>query len=169
MEFPDASGLRPTGDRIKQTLFNWLGQSLSGKHCLDAYAGSGALGFEAASRGAERVVLCETDLNALKFLNRNAASLDARQCEIIAGDVTTWLGRGGGNFDVVFCDPPFAKVAHAAFLDAVAARLNSDALVYVESDSPLDGLAGPTLPYEIAKQSKAGAVYFGLLRLIPTR
>jgi 16S rRNA (guanine(966)-N(2))-methyltransferase RsmD len=165
LAFPNIDGLRPTGDRIKQTLFNWLGQNLSGKNCLDAYAGSGALGFEAASRGAARVVLCEIDPTALQLLKQNATALHARQCEIIPCDVKGWLATSDETFDVAFCDPPFSGADHAKFLRAVLPHLAPDGLVYVESNTPIDALLGTDSPYAIAKQRKAGAVYFGLLRL----
>jgi 16S rRNA (guanine(966)-N(2))-methyltransferase RsmD len=169
LEFPDADGLRPTGDRIKQTLFNWLGQSLTGKVCLDAYAGSGALGFEAASRGAERVVLCEVHPAAIKTLRQNVAVLGAPQCEIVPRDVRGWLAASDDIFDVVFCDPPFAAADYQGFLGAVLPHLADDGAVYVESGTPLETLLPPSAPFEISRQGKAGAVYFGLLRLNTAR
>jgi 16S rRNA (guanine966-N2)-methyltransferase len=169
LDFTDAPGLRPTGDRIKQTAFNWLGQSLHGKTCLDAFAGSGALGFEAASRGAEQVVLCEVDTEAVKFLRQNAEKLAATRCKIVAIDVLSWLKTNTTKFDVVFCDPPFASDQHQRFLAAIAPHLAPGALIYVEAAAPLESLVDPVGPFAILKASRAGAVYFGLLHLISAR
>ena len=91
LHFPDIEGLRPTPDRVRETLFNWLGQDLSGLQCLDLYAGSGALGFEAASRGASRVVLVERDAEAVRAMRENATRLSATELEIRSGDVLAWL------------------------------------------------------------------------------
>src|SRR6185369_15108862 len=102
-------GLRPTPDRVRETLFNWLGQELTGLACLDLFAGSGALGFEAASRGAARVVLVEKDRVALAELERSLAALGAAQVSIVAGDAHAFLKREQALFDVVFLDPPFRQ------------------------------------------------------------
>jgi 16S rRNA (guanine(966)-N(2))-methyltransferase RsmD len=169
LEFAEVPGLRPTGDRVKQTAFNWLGQSLHGKTCLDAFAGSGALGFEAASRGADGVILCETDAAATTFLRQNAERLAAEQCKIVAIDVFSWLKTNTTKFDVVFCDPPFASDKHRLFLAAIAPHLAPQALVYVEAASPLEALTNPDGAFAILKTSRAGAVYFGLLHLKSAR
>jgi 16S rRNA (guanine966-N2)-methyltransferase len=184
LRFPSAPGLRPTGDRVRQTLFNWLGQTMHGKSCLDAFAGSGALGFEAASRGASRVVLCEVDRGALTALRANQAILAATQCQIVSQDALMFLRGTTEKFDVVFCDPPFSQDMHSAFLAAVLPQLAPDGVVYVESPTPLDTLAvlqalyaanaavTPNPPsagsprYAVLKSGKAGAVYFGLLGLV---
>src|SRR5215470_13922301 len=104
LHFPAAPGLRPTPDRVRETLFNWLGQDLSGLACLDLYAGSGALGFEAASRGAARVVLVERDRVAAAALEKSRAELGAGEVEIVAGDADAYLKRARERFDVVFLD-----------------------------------------------------------------
>ena len=98
---PSRPGLRPTPDRVRETLFNWLGQDLSGRACLDLFAGSGALGFEAASRGAARVVMVEQDSSALAVLNETRARLGARQVELVRGDAFEYLEGAGERFDVV--------------------------------------------------------------------
>lgn len=166
--FPDVDGLRPTADRVRETLFNWLGQSLHGKHCLDAFAGSGALGFEAASRGAASVTMCELDRSALIFLRENALALEAANCTIIAGDSVKWLERSSTVFDIVFCDPPFADGLHEPFLSAISSHIMPESLVYVESGAPLDKLPVVAAGYDLVKSAKAGAVFFGLLRLKTT-
>ncbi len=168
LAFPEVAGLRPTGDRIRQTAFNWLGQSLHGKACLDAFAGSGALGFEAASRGAERVVLCEANLTAVGSLRENVRRLEAAQCDVRAQDVFEWLKSNRLKFDVVFCDPPFDANLHAAFLAALLPHLAADASVYVESNQPLGALVSDAGGYALVKSRKAGTVYFGLLRPLST-
>jgi 16S rRNA (guanine966-N2)-methyltransferase len=160
---------------VRQTLFNWLGQSLHGLHCLDAFAGSGALGFEAASRGAARVLMCEVDRAAVAALqdNRNRFAESASEtskaaaaaCEIAAMPVEQWLSRHSTQFDVVFCDPPFQTHQQAAFLQRVRTHLAPGARVYVEADGPLEAMLAAVPGVEWLKTSKAGAVYFGLLRL----
>jgi 16S rRNA (guanine966-N2)-methyltransferase len=98
LHFPDASGLRPTPDRVRETLFNWLGQRLHGLVCLDAFAGSGALGFEAASRGAARVVMLERDGKVRDALRQNAGLLRIEGVEILQMDALAYLARAGGSF-----------------------------------------------------------------------
>jgi 16S rRNA (guanine966-N2)-methyltransferase len=166
LTFPDANGLRPTGDRVKQTLFNWLGQSLLERVCLDAFAGSGALGFEAASRGAQQVILCEAQGETARSLAENAKRLGAQQCRVVHADVRLWLRTNGLKFDVVFCDPPFLEAILDTFLAQLVPHLAEDALVYVESAQPVETLSGIHSHFVVEKASKAGAVHFGLLRLI---
>ncbi len=168
VQFPDADGLRPTPDRVRATVFNWLGQSLVGKVCLDAFAGSGALGFEAASRGADHVFMCETNALALKALRENTTLLQASRCQVVAKDVLVWLKNSPTVFDVVFCDPPFNAGLIEPFLTAIAKHLAPTGVVYLES-----GILYKNMPiicenYEVLKSSKAGAVHFGLLRLKAT-
>lgn len=164
VRFPDALGLRPTPDRVRATVFNWLGQTLHGKVCLDAFAGSGALGFEAASRGADEVTLCETDARAVQALRDNARLLQATNCKIVDSDVFSWLKKNPARFDVVFCDPPFVGRLHLPFLQAIAAHLTPGGVVYIETGEPLDPLVVTAVGYDVLKSSQAGAVYFGLLR-----
>lgn len=153
-------GLRPTPDRVRETLFNWLGQELTGLACLDLFAGSGALGFEAASRGAARVVMVEKDRVALAELHRSRAALGADQVLIVAGDADAFLAREKDRFDVVFLDPPFRQNAVPALLAKLPARLQQGARVYVESGVP----AAMTLPWRELKQARAGQVSYQLLR-----
>ena len=153
-------GLRPTPDRVRETLFNWLGQDLAGLACLDLYAGSGALGFEAASRGAARVVMVEKDRAARAALQRSRAALGAAEVEIVAGDAAAFLARGEERFDVVFLDPPFRQNAVPAILGSLGRRLVPRARVYVESDAPV--VAVP--PWIELKRGKAGRVSYQLLQ-----
>ena len=160
LRVPARPGLRPTPDRVRETLFNWLGQDLSDLACLDLFAGSGALGFEAASRGAALVVLVEKDRIALAELERNRAELGAAQVEIHGGDASAFLARGGARFDVVFLDPPFRQNALPALLEALPARLQPAARVYLESDAPVSALP----PWTELKRARAGQVSYQLLR-----
>jgi len=153
-------GLRPTPDRVRETLFNWLGQDLSGLACLDLFAGSGALGFEAASRGAARVVMVEKDRAAVAELLRSRAVLGAEQVQISAGDADAFLVREKERFDVVFLDPPFRQNAVPALLVKLPPRLQPGARVYVEAHEP----AAVTAPWVELKQARAGQVSYQLLR-----
>jgi 16S rRNA (guanine966-N2)-methyltransferase len=160
LRVPARPGLRPTPDRVRETLFNWLGQNLAGLACLDLFAGSGALGFEAASRGAVRVAMVETDRVALAELERSKEALGASQVEIIAGDAEAYLARERAGFDVVFLDPPFRQNALPAILARLPPRLQPLARVYVESDEPI--AVAP--PWSELKRARAGQVSYQLLR-----
>jgi 16S rRNA (guanine966-N2)-methyltransferase len=162
LRVPARPGLRPTPDRVRETLFNWLGQDLEGFACLDLFAGSGALGFEAASRGAARVTMVEKDRVALAELQRSCAALGAAQVTVVAGDAHAFLAknRPAERFDVVFLDPPFRQNALPALLDELPPRLQPQARVYVESDVPVD--AAP--PWTELKRGHAGQVSYQLLR-----
>ena len=151
-------GLRPTPDRVRETLFNWLGQDLSGAACLDLFAGSGALGFEAASRGASRVVLIESDRAALKMLQESRVALGAAQVEIIGGDAGDYLERASERFDVVFLDPPFRQNAVPGLLALLPRVLRAGARVYAESARPVQAQAG----WRELKRSRAGGVSYQL-------
>ena len=113
LRFPDAQGLRPTPDRVRETLFNWLGQDLDGLSCLDLFAGSGALGFEAASRGAAKVVMVEHAPKVAAALEENARLLDAGgRLQIVRADAVKFassLTATGVRFDVLFLDPPYKQ------------------------------------------------------------
>ena len=162
LRVPARPGLRPTPDRIRETLFNWLGQELSGLACLDLFAGSGALGFEAASRGAAQVTLVERDRDALAELERSRDALGASQVEIVRADARAFLAdaRRASRFDVVFLDPPFRQNALPALLEVLPARLRAGARVYVESEAPVEVPRGWT---EL-RRARAGQVSFQLLR-----
>jgi 16S rRNA (guanine966-N2)-methyltransferase len=163
LRVPARPGLRPTPDRVRETLFNWLGQDLGGRACLDLYAGSGALGFEAASRGAARVVMVEQDRGAAAQLERSRAALGATQVEIVAGDAAAYLARERACFDVVFVDPPFRQNAVPGILAALAPRLAPGARVYVESEAPVQAPA----PWTELKRARAGQVSYQLLQWNP--
>jgi 16S rRNA (guanine966-N2)-methyltransferase len=159
LRFPDAAGLRPTPDRVRETLFNWLGQRLAGLACVDLFAGSGALGFEAMSRGATRVVLVERDRRVCDQLRRSAQELGASGLEIVQADALDWLSRPGERYDVAFVDPPYASGLAADAMAALGRRLNPGARVYVEAAAiPV----APSPAWTRLREGSAGAVKFAL-------
>jgi len=160
LEVADRPDLRPTPDRVRETLFNWLGQSLEGLACLDLFAGSGVLGFEAASRGAVAVVMVERDAAALRALRANCARLGASAVEIVAGEALQHLARETRRFDVVFLDPPFGQNAIELVLERLPARLAGGARVYVEAAAPI----APAPPWRELKRARAGQVSYQLLQ-----
>ena len=156
---PSRPGLRPTPDRVRETVFNWLGQDLSGRICLDLFAGSGALGFEAASRGAARVVMVENDRVALAALKASRSALGASAVEIVAGDALAFLARGSERFDVVFLDPPFRQNLLPDVLSRLTRRLLPGARVYVEAAAPVPEGG----PWRELRRRRAGKVSYQLL------
>ncbi|CAM5784545.1 16S rRNA (guanine(966)-N(2))-methyltransferase RsmD [Rhizobacter fulvus] len=157
----DAPGLRPTPDRVRETLFNWLGQDLGGWRCLDAFAGSGALGFEAASRGASNVVLLERDRRLAAALTASKLRLKADALRIENVDALAWMARcPPDSFELVFIDPPFDLPLVEPSL-ALAQRLVApDGFVYVEAGQGISPRAG----LKVHRQGRAGAVHFHLLQ-----
>ena len=160
----DRPGLRPTPDRVRETLFNWLGQDLAGWRCLDAFAGSGALGFEAASRGAAEVLLLERDAVLANSLRASQARLNAETLRVETTDALAWMARCAPScFELVLLDPPFDSALLPRAL-ALAAPLVVDAgLLYVESAA---ALADPDLPagFALMRHGRAGLVHYHLLR-----
>jgi 16S rRNA (guanine966-N2)-methyltransferase len=156
---PDRADLRPTPDRVRETLFNWLGQNLNGRACLDLFAGSGALGFEAASRGASRVVMVENDRSVLSTLRKTRALIGAQQVELLLGDAFDYLKKSTDQFDVVFLDPPFRQNALPVLLERLPARLAPGARVYLEAAAPLE----PGESWRELRRSRAGQVSYQLL------
>jgi 16S rRNA (guanine966-N2)-methyltransferase len=160
VRFPDAAGLRPTPDRVRETLFNWLGQRLDGLACVDLFAGSGALGFEAASRGAARVVLVERDRRVCDQLRRSAAELGAQdRVVVVHADALAWLAGPGESYDVAFVDPPYASGLAGPALAALGPRLRPGARVYVEAPAAHDEPPGGWIRL---RQGAAGAVRYAL-------
>ncbi len=170
----DRPGLRPTPSRVRETLFNWLGQDLTGLRCLDAFAGTGALGLEAASRGAAEVVLVEQDAVLLSNLSRIVTKLKAASVRVERGDgVAALRQRAGQGLDVVFLDPPFAEGQNDALVQAAlaAARqaVREDGLVYLEAARSWSDDELARLGLQLHRQGKAGAVAFHLLRPLPAQ
>ena len=161
ISFPDAAGLRPTPDRVRETLFNWLGQTLYGRTCLDLFAGSGALGLEAASRGAERVVMVEIDRAALRALQDNVKKLGCANVSVQGQDGLEFALRDANRYDVIFLDPPFQKDYLPKLLEILPKRLNENGVVYVESGAAID--VSP--PWQTVKSGKAGQVHYQLLKI----
>jgi len=159
LEFPGSAGLRPTPDRVREMLFNWLGQDLPGWSCLDLFAGSGALGFEAASRGAGRVILIERERAALDALEKNRTMLGATGVEILRADALAWLANSRETFDLIFVDPPFDSDLTATVLADLARHLKSGGLAYVEQAAPVTAPAG----FIIHRSGRAGRSHFALL------
>lgn len=135
LNFPAIEGLRPTLDRIRETLFNWLQYDVEGRRVLDVFAGSGALGFEALSRGAKQVQFLEKNIQAASQIQSNLTLLLATNAQVWAGDSLQWLARNSAEYDLVFLDPPF----HLGLLQPAmtALKLEVGALVYVEHEPEL--------------------------------
>jgi 16S rRNA (guanine966-N2)-methyltransferase len=159
LRFPARAGLRPTPDRVRETLFNWLGQDLTGWSCLDLFAGSGALGFEAASRGAARVVLVERDRIACEALIANARALGARQVEVVRADALEFVRAERGRYDLILLDPPYTTDPLAALVPLLPALLARDGRVYHESGYARQWPA----EWHLHRQGRAGQVHFQLL------
>lgn len=161
LRFPDSEGLRPTPDRVRETLFNWLGQELDGWHCLDLFAGSGALGFEAASRGAERVVMIEKLPRVLAALHENHELLHKPPAvEIVRGDALQYLASTKAKFDLIFIDPPYKQGWIPRLEPLLAGVMNEQGALYVEAEHEIAALGD----WRTVRQGKAGEVHFHLLR-----
>lgn len=167
LPFPSSEGLRPTGDRIRETLFNWLAPYLPNARVLDMFAGSGALGFEALSRGAAHCLMLEKTPAVAQSLQQNAQTLGANNLQLHAGCAEAWLTQAASEpFDVVFIDPPFAvqTLNQSTLAAQLAARglLNDGALIYVEQarDTPLALPAG----FSLHRSLNAGQVTCALWR-----
>lgn len=159
LPFPDRPGLRPTPNRVRETLFNWLGQDLEGLACLDLFAGSGALGFEALSRHAASVTLVERDMAACAALRDNAARLEAVHAHVVCADARSFLAGSAARYDVIFLDPPFDSGMALECLDALPRVLNPGARVYLESGERVDADG-----WETIRMNRAGAVFYHLLK-----
>lgn len=166
----EAPGLRPTPDRVRETLFNWLTHLLGGLHersVLDLFAGSGALGFEAASRGASPVVLVDTSPQVLDALRRAKDALGAGQVEIRGGDalgMARTLARAGSRFDLVLVDPPFASDLGGAALALAEDLLSNEGLVYYESSQALRAETLVDSGLALLRADRAGDVFYHLLQ-----
>lgn len=164
LEFPDHPALRPTPDRVRETVFNWLAPQLPGARCLDLFAGSGAFGFEALSRGAARAVLVERDAATVTALRANRARLAADAAEVVETDALGYLTGPAEPFDIVFLDPPYASGLLAPCLDRLAAGgwLRPGAQVYIEAR---DGALPPLPPgWRLVRSKTAGQVGYHLAR-----
>jgi 16S rRNA (guanine966-N2)-methyltransferase len=163
LKVPDLPGLRPTPDRVRETLFNWLQPMVAGAYCLDLFAGSGALGFEALSRGAAYVEMVDQSVPVIKLLREEAVLLQAKNIEIYAARVPQQLRLPARPFDIVFLDPPFQDdllLPCCAYLEANG-FLAPTAHIYLEARA---GLAAESLPpnWQLLKNEKAGQVAYHL-------
>jgi 16S rRNA (guanine(966)-N(2))-methyltransferase RsmD len=160
----DRPGLRPTPDRVRETLFNWLGTDLTGWRVLDAFAGSGALGFEAASRGAAEVLLLERDAALVASLRDSQARLKVTTLRIEPADALGWMARcAPARFDLVLLDPPFDAGLQPAALVAAAPLVADGGCLYLESPAAL-GAAEIPAGFALLRHGRAGLVHYHLLR-----
>ena len=170
---------RPTPDRVRETLFNWLEPVIQNARCLDLFAGTGALSFEALSRGATEVVCIEKDRLSIETLEENKKSLQAHGMQILDMDVMRWLtsqrelyeksttqSEYALPFDIVFVDPPYAVALLPGCFKALEPLLKANALIYFEHNAPIDPAVLPQ-SWELLRQKKAGQVYYHLVQKIP--
>ncbi len=160
IKFPDVDGLRPTPERVRQTVFNWLGQELTGKTCLDLFAGTGVFGFEALSRNAKHVVMVENARIAHQALLLNQSLLDAERCQILQQDAMQFVTHNTHTFDIIFCDPPYHQGWLEKLLPLLNQRLSPGGMLYVEAEFAIAADA----TWQVVKQNKAGNVYYHLLK-----
>lgn len=157
-------GLRPTPDRVRETLFNWLGQDLQGWRCADVFAGTGVLGFEAASRGAAEVLICEQDALLVDKLKALQIKLKASMVKVERGDGVSLLRRmSPGSLQLVFLDPPYESTAFESALKAAAQAIATPGFVYLEASKPWTDEELAPLGLTVHRFGKAGAVHFHLL------
>jgi 16S rRNA (guanine966-N2)-methyltransferase len=160
IQVADGPGLRPTPDRVRETLFNWLGQDLAGLAVLDAFAGSGILGFEAASRGAARVVMLERERGPFLALKKHADGFACPRLEPLCGDALKFAPFGTENqFDLVFLDPPYRQGLLERVVPCLPRWTRTGARLYVEAEAPVERLGN----WQTVKSGRAGQVFYHLL------
>lgn len=163
VRFEDLPDLRPTPSRVRETLFNWLAPSIVGARCLDCFAGTGILGLEALSRGADRVIALESNPQAIRKIQANVAALETDSYEIIQTKANSWLSNCSERFDVIFLDPPYESTLLLNTFDIVQKNqlLRPNGLVYWEHNKPIEAFPGG----KILKSKQAGQVFYGLASL----
>ncbi len=161
LTFPECPDLRPTADRIRETVFNWLGQDLSNLNCLDLFAGSGALGFEAASRGAASVVMIDDDARVYNALRANKEKLQAFQVELVMMNALHFINSDSRKFDVIFLDPPYRLGLLPELLPLLPSHLERNGLIYTETL----GNWITDKKWHVKRSGKAGKIYFQLLEI----
>ncbi|MDZ7686714.1 MAG: 16S rRNA (guanine(966)-N(2))-methyltransferase RsmD [Gammaproteobacteria bacterium] len=161
ISFPDIDAIRPTPDRVRETLFNWLQFDIAGARCLELYAGSGVLGIEALSRGAAKVTAIERDRLAAHHLQRNFEELGAAPdaFEVVETSAHDYLARSEDRWDIAFLDPPFDSGEFTRILPLMDARLEANALMYLESRNPIDPAILPPR-FNIHRRKRAGQVHY---------
>ena len=165
---PDLPGLRPSGDRSRETLFNWLQMHIQGARCVDLFAGSGVLGLEAASRGAAEVILVEKSRQATLDLRASLKRLNAKQLEVIETDAIAWLALcDPQSMDIVFIDPPFGTGLEVRSLELLTAGdcVSPGGFVYIETAREAPAIT-PARGWEIAKEKTLGEVRMQLLKKV---
>ena len=164
LRIADVEGLRPTPERVRETLFNWLAMHVRGRRCLDLFAGTGALGLEALSRGAAEVVFVENNAEAAATLHDNIATLRATGATVATVDARRYLRSTGERFDIIFVDPPFADAVHSELCRLISESevLCGGGLVYVEEPRGAPQLELPP-GWAVSKSGKAGNVRYVLL------
>lgn len=163
LPFASIEGLRPTPDRVRETLFNWLMWDVQQAQVLDLCAGSGALSFEALSRGAARVMMIEPNIQQAQCLKQNIDLLKAENCEVLCSTAEKVLEHLKGEFDLVFLDPPYELNLWQPLATKVDPLIKDQGFIYVEADQPLDKLVLPA-HWHLVKQMKAGRVRAGLFQ-----
>ncbi len=160
---PQSAGLRPTTDRVRETLFNWLAADLPQSRCLDCFAGSGALGIEALSRYAGQVTLLELETSVARQLSTNLQTLKATTGQVVQGNTLQWLNQPGQPYDIVFIDPPFRKglLTETITLLETHGWLASDALIYIECETEQGALQVPD-SWRLHREKTAGQVAYRL-------
>ncbi|ELY4374702.1 16S rRNA (guanine(966)-N(2))-methyltransferase [Cronobacter sakazakii] len=160
---PDSPGLRPTTDRVRETLFNWLAPYLVGARCLDCFAGSGALGLEALSRYAADATLLEMERGVAQQLHKNLATLKSSAAKVVNTNTLNFLNQNGEPHDIVFVDPPFRKGLLEETLNLLETRgwLAPQALIYVESEVE-NGLPPVPASWQLHREKVAGQVAYRL-------
>ena len=163
----DRPGLRPTPDRVRETLFNWLGQDLTGWRCIDVFAGTGVLGFEAASRGAKEVQLVELDTALVAHLKRTQIQLKANASQVVRGDgVVTLKQMDPGSMDVIFIDPPFDSTLFEPALAAAGRVVAPDGFIYLEAPLLWSDEKLKDMGLTVHRHLKAGAVHAHILKKV---
>lgn len=168
LDFPDVPGLRPTPDRVRETLFNWLSPVIAGSRCLDLFAGSGALGLEAASRGASDVTLLDTNSTVVSVLRQHLEAIKAENVEVLQQDALQYISQARRTYDIIFLDPPFRQGLLRPCLEAIAdaALLNAGAYLYIETEATLaEEEFLPWLPRDCTplRRKRAGQVNYYLV------
>ena len=160
ISFPSNIALRPTPNRVRETVFNWLGQDMSGKVCLDLFAGSGAMGIEAASRGSEHVVMVESNRKVYSILQSSLQKLRADQIELLMMDALKFIISDQRLFDMIFLDPPYQLGLLPKVLNLLPSHLTQDGLIYLEAGNSFE----PNEDWSVWRGGQAGRVHYQLLK-----
>ena len=165
LPFASIEGLRPTPDRVRETLFNWLMWDIQNAQVLDLCSGSGALGFEALSRSAAKVIMIEPNPTQTRFLKENIQLLKAENCQLLTLTAQQALNKLNGGFDVVFLDPPYSLDLWQELAELAEPLISPNAYIYVEADRDLSQLKLPA-SWQKIKETKAGQVRAGLYQKV---